>query len=192
MNKKLFVGAIAVVLSANSFAFDIYKGKIVSHKEWTTGNVSAVLKKADLKSALLKMKKQDQDNFAYSYLFAKISNATGVVGVPTEVAGGHDIYVQNDTASSKVYNYNINVCVNTSAQESSCAFYFDEITLEPGGYFSNAAEPAVMVKFNQSGDYKIFASSYLWVKDVQGHQTSQNTAESQATLTVLDTVNPKA
>jgi hypothetical protein len=47
MKSKLLLGmTLACLLSTNSFSLEITHGKLLSHKEWTTGNVKAVSQEA--------------------------------------------------------------------------------------------------------------------------------------------------
>ena len=44
MRNKLLCAVITSLVCAHGFALEINKGHLVSHKEWTTGNVKAIFK----------------------------------------------------------------------------------------------------------------------------------------------------
>jgi len=160
--KIILCASLVALLSANSFALEIYKGRIVSHKEWTTGDAKVVYKPAN-KNTLIKFKQQrmQSQEGASGYVSTYIDQTQGATSTPIYINGSHYFYIINNTSSTQTYNYTLETCAFDSANTAKCAYYFDAVQLEPNGYLEEVNEPQLQVQFDKAGTYQTFASAYV-------------------------------
>lgn len=158
---RIILGLILVIdLTGFAFAFKIHNGRLIEHREWTTG--SAVLRVNDTtgkdqkKSIKLVFKEMKKDIFSenkngimlYNKVFA--SDETGVVGAETVVSGRVGIYIENFYSNiAKTYKIYSNFCLG-----EHCARSTYEIQLDPGGFFEIGAKRTVTFNFETPGYYK--------------------------------------
>lgn len=176
---------ITAIASANSFALELYKGRVINHKEWTTGNVKATFKDS-MKNATsqFKNKMMTKSDSTYASIYSNGLNTKGATGVPVTINGNHSIYVMNDTQAAQQYNYTLSICANTSENTTQCAYYYDEIQLEAGGYVVVDKAPVLEVKFSQPGIYKSHTSTNLMTRpDVNSlHMVSGSSSENSVEI----------
>lgn len=166
MKIKLLVSmAIAAAVGSNAFAVQITKGKLVSHKEWTTGGaVAAYLPGTKSLDSLLRdksMMKQTRIQ-PYHYVSADTAPVHGLVGEALSISNDAYVYAYNGSNEIQKYSYTFDICTNRSEHINECVYTFDEIELQPGGNFYNASQPVLKVKFDKPGTYQTIASSYIF------------------------------
>lgn len=159
MKGKLLLSlAIASLVSANSFALEIYKGKLVKHQEWTTGGAKGFFKsgvvKSSFKSHVMSGHKNSEPYMEASSITKSMKT---FVDVPTIVSGEHQVFMNNDSDASQTFTYSLSLCAEVSANQTRCVRYYDELTLEPGGYAISSAEPVLSEAFVAPGTYEIFS-----------------------------------
>lgn len=172
MKKKLLLACMAFtsIIATHAFAADISKGKVIQHKEWSTGQVKAVFH--EVKKPLLK-----SNEGRATVTTSDIDVAYGTVGIPVTVSATTRIYIRNMTGTTQTFRYNAAVCANTTAQDLECAHYFDVIELEPDGSYRQDIEPKMIVSFNQAGKYDIRAFTSL-----DGHNRVTSNSNSKAII----------
>jgi hypothetical protein len=185
MKIKLLVSmAIAAAVGSNAFALEISKGKLISHKEWSTGGAIASSQPGSktLESVMRRHKSmlKSENSVSYYFLEAETAPATGRVGEPVSVSNNAFVYARNDTSETQTYNYNFSICTNKSDHIIECVYAGDVIELLPGGFFSNTAQPVLTVKFDKPGSYSTMADSIVYVNNVK---SSFSTSIADITLT---------
>lgn len=161
--KKAFVSlaAIALISSAVSMdvlAFDIQKGRLIKHTQSTTGNVlSASIKELSPQKIALKLKTMRQKtNTSSANVTVNLLNPIAtpvVIGIPTEISSESYAAVRNDSTETKRYIIVSEVCV----MDDSCAFFTDDVELNPGGSFEFGASPTLNVSFSEEGSRDILS-----------------------------------
>ena len=187
--KLLLCGTLTTLFCANSFAMEIYKGRIIEHKEWTTGNAKITFKPSDAREARLKFdqqKKQSQNAGAFISTYA--DSIKGNVGQPITVTGSHIIDVRNDTQATQRYTYILSLCTNTSNHQAQCGYYYDTVELESGGYIFNSYTPMLQVQFDNAGTYTNYAQTLVHTS-LESNSSNFNlemNSNSNATITISD------
>ncbi|OGT44199.1 MAG: hypothetical protein A3F42_04150 [Gammaproteobacteria bacterium RIFCSPHIGHO2_12_FULL_37_34] len=179
MRKKIILGFAIASMATSAFALEIYKGRLITHKEWTTGNAKGFFKASKMIPEL-KAKGLDAEH-SYSYIYSYAASIKSSVNTPVNVSGENYISLYNDTRTKELYHYTFSVCARNSDHTAQCAYYYDEIELEPGGYANSAEQPILQVTFAKPGNYNGWASTSL-SKDqesasVGSHSRSESTIE---------------
>src|SRR3990167_9102818 len=162
MKEKLLLGLALASMVTSGFALEIDKGHVVSHKEWTTGNAKGFFKPGKMTAEMMKMKGMRSDAYSYSSLYSYVTSAKGTVNTPVEIDGDNYIYAYNNTQKAETYHYSFSICAHNSDHTAQCAYYYDELVLEPGGSASSMEIPSLQVTFMKPGTYNSEVSSYLY------------------------------
>lgn len=180
------------IASTSALAIDIQHGKLLKHKEWTTGNVTKTAFTVKPSSELLKLKKPVQatnlsssDHFGMSY--SKGNNAVGNQNERGEVTGFHAIQIHNSSNGSQRYRFDFSICAETSSNTTACSFYSDEIELDTGGIAMVALDSIIDPLFTDSGDFKTFSSTFLSAYDNELNSYVPHSAStSESTITIAE------
>lgn len=153
----LISAAIATLVSVNTSAMEIYKGKLLSHKESSASHDKFSFKQ-NLKSPLLafqgfKQKNHSKQNSGTMIIYTVADGGAANIGETTPFSGTSNIMVENTTDSVQEYGYQQTVCVDISEHETHCADMMDRFELESGGYFQSSDLPTVEVTFAEGGNY---------------------------------------
>ncbi|TAK71560.1 MAG: hypothetical protein EPO11_11130 [Gammaproteobacteria bacterium] len=166
MKKSLVSLTLISLVSANSFALELYKAKVISHKEWTTGDIKASFNPGKSNMSKLKNKTSSTNtDSTYADVEAATTFTMGQVGAMVNLAGRHQMYVSNNTQSTQKYFYQFTLCANVSDNLQQCANYYDVLEIEAGGYAYASIEPELQLIFSKAGNYPVYASTYLASED---------------------------
>lgn len=164
MKLKLFLVALIISSSAPAFAFEIFNGHILSQKQWSTANNKAIF----IKSSNYKVLSNKQitnvlpncngDRYRLTH---DISPISAKIGKLVTIRGHHDIYIQNNSESTKTYKYTHQICSDTSQSTVQCAYYEENIELQPGGYISSSSESQLPMWFDKIGEYSTSVSTTI-------------------------------
>lgn len=161
MKGKLLLGLVLVTITTSSFALEIDKGRVINHKEWTTGNAKGFFKPGKMTNEMMKGQGW-HGNSSYSSLYSYASSTQGTVNTPVNIEGDNYIYAHNDTEKDEIYHYTFSICAHNSDHTAQCAYYYDELVLQPGGSASSSEIPSLQVTFTKPGKYRSDVSSYLY------------------------------
>lgn len=151
MLRKLGLGLMAFTIANSSFALELYKAKIISHKESTTGGITASFKSAPLHTQLNLI---DNDNNRDTIdLYTHADQQFVKLGEISKIESEHNILIYNTTDKTEQYTINASTCVDDSdgsinEKTSRCAVSFDTISIEPHGYFLDNNIPELLIKVN--------------------------------------------
>ena len=185
MKGKIILSLVAASLvSSGSFALEIYKGRIVNHKEWTTGNVKAILKAGDpRKNKMAQLNNRTtQNNSTYASVSSDIDYVEGTANTPLQLSGDHYVFIANDTATAQSYHYYFSICAESSDRTGQCAYFHDEIQLEAGGYFNSSEEPELQLTFEKPGLFKTYTNSSVSNSSDENSAYSLQTSASSASM----------
>ena|SRR3990167_7322874 len=131
--KKMTLACImlAAMISSPVFAYEIYKGKITSHKEWTTGSAKGKFKMSRANTSLNRFDENSLSGIAQSFVKSKFATVNQTVNVE----GAQYVSIKNRTDSTQEYYYVYSLCSNYIGKFSECVHYQNNLTLEAGGYF---------------------------------------------------------
>src|SRR4051812_15255019 len=104
MKIKLLTASLvfAAIVSSNSFAVEITKGKLIQHKEWTTSHAKAVFR--DINPSQLKSKlKLNSSRTQFTHTLLDIGH--GVAGQPTSIDSIGFIYYQNSENKNETIGF---------------------------------------------------------------------------------------
>lgn len=191
MKLKVIVGiALATALCSQTYALQITKGKLISHKQWTTnGAIGKFLPgKKTLQSVQHKTDIDDPNDLLPVGLFSVMQSVNTTVGTPVDIANNALIYVTNNTSQVRDYNYNIVTCAATETPDTTeCVQYFDVISLEPNGSFWDSVSPVLTMNYKTAGTYNTYAGTYYSAVDHDDTGTDpgeSGASSSSATITV--------
>lgn len=153
MKKLLLASCVAAIALAGTqaFALEIVKGKVVEHKEWSTGHIKSVIKNTSIPDAKLK-KPFDKDS-EWAALYLDIQH--GTVGQPVTWAPHAFIHHSNMTEANEKISYFVGACVWMTLNDIECTYYSDTVELQPGGTIYGGGVPEVTTTFDQAGTYNI-------------------------------------
>lgn len=168
--------ALGLLVSVNSFASELYKGKILEHKEWSTGKVKVMFNDSHAPNTFLDINHQLphaklSDDGYYVKMETSAINSAGTVGLPILTQGNLMLLVENTGDGTKFFAYTLTVCLGTSEHESLCSNYFDAVQLDPEGYIFTTIAPAQQYAYGQAGTYKDQVSVNL-ITDTQNVTSS--------------------
>lgn len=151
MLRKLGLGLMAFTIANSSFALELYKAKIIGHKESTTGNITASFKSAPLHTQPLSI--DNDNNHDTINLYTHADQQFVKLGEISKIQSEHNIAIFNTTDKTEQYTINLSTCVdyndgNLNEKTSRCADSFDTISIEPQGYFTDNKIPELLVKVN--------------------------------------------
>lgn len=155
--KLLLSVTIASLFSINAFALNIQKGHLMSHKEWSTGNLSYSFKNQK-NLATISITPSNKSN-SDETLNTQITPATGITNSPVTLTATDSLSITNNSTSSKTFSYVQSICVNTTSRQ--CAYYSDQIQLDPGGSAVIANTPLLSISFDSQGNYSTETSEYI-------------------------------
>lgn len=147
MKKKFLAGLILIsAISANSFAMEIPNGKLIKHREWTTGNIkSASFKQTKMKQAFDFKRLQSNDNRSS---FALMKNNR--LGAFTRSDGATYLYSDNDiglynfSQNQQTFDVKISMCTQDSENYSfNCYDTSDTISLEKNSRLDYRMSPII-------------------------------------------------
>lgn len=175
------VAILAAFASVSTVAGPVIKGKLISHKEWTTGGAKWTFKEV-LPSFHVKKKVFGlrDNNLSKQFIDAssRITTATiKHVQIPDgssadyiDVEGKSHVFIMNMTSAPVSYIVMRYVCVSnipdnaeddqdddqvTSLPAAACGFSTDEMSLDPQGYFSSDTLPGFVWVSAAPGMYSV-------------------------------------
>lgn len=158
--KFLLACVVMATLSTNASALQIHKGKLLSHKEWSTGKAKLSLAKAIIAKRSLK----DNTDGTWSSLTSEIHPATGLVNQMIAIKNEANIYLQNNSDHEQTYELRFSICAMPAKDSYDCVDTWDTIQLQPGGHFSDPDALVLNIAFDQPGEYTIFSDSSMWTE----------------------------
>lgn len=172
--KQILSLAVIAGLSSHAYALEIYHGRVLSEKTWSTdGGKVTFAKKSQFARAKEGLPQSQR-------LEVGIANVSGTAGQPLTLSGNHYIYIENNTANNQTYFYNISVCAYTSNKTSHCVYQTKNLELSEGGYFLADSEPELTLSFDAAGNYPITAST--WIRGTGNNSQGFMSAVSTATI----------
>ena len=177
--KKILCIAVIVSASSHAFALEIYKGKIISQKTWSTDGGKAVM--VANKS---QVRKQPRMDTSYQYVEARVYAGTAKVGEPVTIAHDHGYGVGNNDTENHTYQARMTVCSSESANTVHCIHHFDTIELTPGGYFREDNIPDLVMTYDKAGSYYLSAYTSLSEDKVNTDNYGPTGSVSQAIMNV--------
>src|SRR4029078_9068343 len=109
--------ALAGAVSTNCFAYEIHKGKLLEHKEWTTGAAKGTF--ISTPSNKMKPASSATGNFE---IYSSASPAKSLSGSSAKILGDTSIYISNYTDHTQEYRYTISVCGMMADNLENCLF----------------------------------------------------------------------
>lgn len=189
--KLLFAIALIAAASSNVFSMEIVKGKLLTHKEWTTGNVKSIVKDINIDSKkterLLSQHKNDPNTYVYSHArFPFMLSPIIRTGEIASIDGQTSTIILNNATTNKIYTITDSVCSDTSPEEApqgpiqlrTCSFRMHQIFLDAGGYIVLAQNPGVTRSFDEAGTYNLSVSTSI-ISDDNEHVTYSTSDEKR-------------
>lgn len=153
--KNIFCLLAALGISSHAFAMEIYKGKVLSQKVWSSDGGKATLK---VNKAMLGMHAARQP---LEHTWAHLSSASTKVNRAVEIPISTGVSVLNFSDETHIYHTIQSVCSETPEATMQCVYYEADMELSPGGYLVDDLQPVLEMIYSKPGNYRISAlSSY--------------------------------
>lgn len=171
MKKKLLTLALISMASTNAFSIDIVKGKLIDHKEGTTGRVKAIFKEdhSNRNERLLSLGKPNKENTNFIYSHVRLLPVEiNPIGSSTSIQSS--IGASISTNKSEVYTIHRSICVQKkpfddtqvqSFDDYDCNTYEDKVSMQPGGYVYTRENAGVIRTFDLPGKYDVYSSVFI-------------------------------
>lgn len=175
-SKSLWCLALILMISTSSFALEIYKGRLIKHREWTTVYAKGMFNAVDIKNRSLAVRNKMARTSESSDItvFSDAKAIQGIVNSKTLLDGEHYISIQNNTTTTQQYDYELSICVDTSTFASQCTYFNVEIQLDPTGYASDSEESNLFIQFTKPGIYHTDVSTNLAIENSTGGYYSES------------------
>lgn len=157
MNMKLLIGVISLsIIYGNSFASQAHDPRIISHKEYTTGNV--ILRIQDVTSH--DSSKNIPSKLTDIQSEAKFLSESGIrfnvymldtkvkLGEKTTLGGISNTYIKNFTPNPQRYTLHSVICADS--EHTACANTVDVIELKSGDDFEFTKRLSIAYKYTNS------------------------------------------
>lgn len=179
MKFKLVVGLLfSALVSANSYAMEINGGKLISHKEWTKGNV--------IKSSFQDVKEAQALSFNHTqsedgpWIFAKSKahpflEKNVVVNTNATFMGENLVYIFNSDSVQRTYTITTVLLVQSPCQnpDDVCPIASTTakniVTLDPHGMMKVTLAPTLTTQFSVAGTAKSWVQSEVTTNDTTIH-----------------------
>lgn len=157
--KKILIGLlVSCIASSSIFALEITQGKLLRHKEWTTGNIikATYTTKANLFSADIEKLISKKDHISSSiYTFSGTDTQNGKVLEPATAIGYSSVMMMNGSKNTKTYLYTLETCITPVEGQYNCAIYQDTIDVEPNSMAFRTENPSIQFTFDKAGAYPV-------------------------------------
>ncbi|MFZ2315030.1 MAG: hypothetical protein WAW86_05150 [Gammaproteobacteria bacterium] len=156
MNGRILFGLLlTTAISANSFALEISKGKLLSHKEIANGKIQGSFLSIKSDSALTKRFSKYKEHTSHVSAYVNAFQNDGIAGSDITFKGRSTIWVWNQTSQTQTYTINQTgtVCFygNTNMCIPETIESIDVISLAPGGFISESNLPKITTNYDTAG-----------------------------------------
>jgi hypothetical protein len=166
MRKKSLIGlALISLVSFNTYALTITKGHLISHKEWSTGDIALNFKNLKPSSLSHKLALPKTGPNTSVTVVTWLPPISGAIGATIPISGLNELYVYNSSTSSQTYGYQFGICVNTTTHDSQCTYTDDQFSLDAGGYAKADDSPTISLSFDTPGTYQTSAVASVLAND---------------------------
>lgn len=159
MKFTTLVGAVcAAVIFSQAYALQIHKGRLISHKEWSTGNAIPAFLPGTLHAKKSLMEAPIQ-------VLAETGSESVRIGDSVSVGNNALIQVLNNSNEIKSYVASLEFCAFLQNHITDCMFSEDIVELEPYGDLDLAKKLLLTLKFTKAGVHEIRARSIVIGED---------------------------
>jgi hypothetical protein len=185
--------ALLSLLSANCFAIQINGGKLISHKEWTKGNViKSFFKNIESSAALNIPLNRLHQNDGINWISASSTTTpfpqTSIpVKTDATFTGNSNMFIENDDPIQKTFTIISTLFVNPPCISGLCPTIIlsseDVVTLDPYGTLKIDKNPTLTTNFTTTGAVSYFADINVRANnisfDAPGHEETIQVTDSK-------------
>ena len=163
MNKGIIIFGLIVSITGfnTSYAMSIENGRLISHKEWNTGQFTSTFLdiESDLKQKLLEkqlFESLNQNSYPGNVnVTDNLSNTqlSGTTSQPTTINGTSNITMSNMSPTSQTYTITTKVCVVSDSFPVQCANANDVVQLDTQGVANINRLPSLVLTLPTAGNY---------------------------------------
>lgn len=158
MNKIIIGLLVSCIASSSTFALKITQGKVLKHKEWTTGNITKATyttKDNAFSADIKKIASEGNDITSSIFTFAGTNTLNGKAFEPAVATGYSSIIMTNASNETKTFLFTLETCVNLADGKQNCAIRQDTIDVEPNTSALNTQNPSIEYTFDKAGIYPL-------------------------------------
>lgn len=169
MKRQLLLGCVlSSLLSANSFALDIHGGKLISHKEWTKGNVvNSSFKEVTPSKEMNGLDQNAKDGHEWisaqstTYQASSMQQLQPIKSIPVntdiDLNGYSEARISNSTNAQSTFTIHsvfsvAPPCLPHMLCPMTLKIVEDVVTLDPNGYVTMGRTIGMTVNFNTAGE----------------------------------------
>jgi len=172
MKAKIVLGlAVGLLVSINASALEIYKGRLISHKESSTHNIKFTIENSTKRFGFLNkmVNAKDDSSSTFISMGTFMPYTSGSVNSITTVSGALGTFIQNNTSATQTYYYMGQVCaMGSDGKSDQCATMEDQVQLDPSGYASYQDTLSTEMMFTAAGTTQTVASTSVSGTDGTG------------------------
>ena len=184
--KSLLIATLVSALTiGNCFAMEITKGKLLNHKEFTTGDAKIVFQDKNFKmnDKLKELQNKYFDTLGdYIGVLGNIDNESTTVNQPIDIKGAAEIAVSNDTSVIQTYKIVTTLATWTPDNGMITGTSVDTVSLEPSGSISLLRKPILSYSFDKAGNY----TTYIMVAAQKENDATIFRSFAEGTIKVFD------
>lgn len=162
MKYKLLLTAAIFSFSTMGAAMELTHGKLLSHKEWTTGNAKGTFANTSLKPQthihpLFKKPHVSLDTTISASVWDKVdSTPTGQVGKPVETDGFSAVNLINSNTEEQTFSIYSELCAWDETAQIGCVHSLDQVVVKPQDVASVYRYPQLTLTYTTPGQYSIW------------------------------------
>jgi hypothetical protein len=170
MQSRFLLSLICFFATTVTFSMNANIGKIVTHKEWSTGKMKVIFKEKEEKQSLLLTNdnlKEISPNGDYIFVNDTMPKIATTLKDDEALMGESNITIANNTSSNQTYTFKTMLCLGNYDEDghyitTSCSTAKDVFNLYPDSIFSMTIQPHLLLKDISSGSY--IATIYTEIK----------------------------
>jgi hypothetical protein len=200
MKRKILFTAMLSLLTAQAFSMEITKGKLISHKEWTTDKrIVGHLQELKLtKSKAFHYQSKDVASFDSIKAKAEMPSFFSNVNTDTTLHGDTIVDISNYTEKEQTYNITREICTylipnqlhvnddpvpNPPNPLGICFVAWDVISLDPSGRIQLNQSPTASMKYAKPGVYQLSTEIQVGRRADSDETLFSSSADSTITVT---------
>jgi hypothetical protein len=174
MKQRFLLPLFALLTTTITFAMNPSTGKMISHKEWSTGKIKVTFEEKEItKSSHLNHNfKEILTNGDYIYVHHTMPETITVNKDEKIITSNGNMWITNNTSISQTYKSHTILCIGNDDENgnyvtNSCTHSDSLFTLYPNNSFGTNVHPSILSKSIPSGSYIVAIYSEVKRDDQQ-------------------------
>lgn len=156
--KQIVMAVLLAGIGGHAFANEMYKAKVVEHKQWVTGGSQqsfAVNGSGPVNRFLF------VDNQEVNAVTTIINSGEARVSQSATLNSFAYVMLHNSSKVEEHYLVDMKVCTDTELHQQYCLNYHDVVNIAPGGFYMLDKLPRLVRAYSKPGLYKITSKVFV-------------------------------